>query len=362
MRLIFLSIPTRLGSTLSTATAGCKTISDASPQSRTENSETLLEVRNLTTQFQTQMGKINACDQINFSIEKGRTLCLVGESGCGKSVTSLSIMGLLPEENAKVVSGKILFEGQNILELNRETYRKIRGRKIAMIFQEPMTALNPVHTVGDQVSEVFEIHFGMKKAESRQKVIELFEKVKIPDPESRLDQYPHELSGGMKQRVMIAMALACRPSLLIADEPTTALDVTVQAQILHLMKELQEQENTSILFITHDLGVVAQIADQVAVMYAGKIVEHATVDELFESPHHPYTRALLRSIPTLESRRDKSLPVISGAVPPLYALPKGCRFQNRCEFVKSTCEEAPPRREDGKHPYLCHFSQEELSK
>lgn len=326
------------------------------------SSESILEVQNLSTSFSSDGQLLDAVDSISFEIKSGETFCLVGESGSGKSVTSLTIMGLLSEDNVVIRATQLRFDKYALDKISADTYRKLRGRRMAMIFQEPMTALNPVYKVGHQVAEVFQIHEKLSKNEARIKAFELFEKVKIPDPERRFYEYPHQLSGGMKQRVMIAMALACKPDLLIADEPTTALDVTVQAQILHLLKELQKDEGTSILFITHDLGVVAQIADRVAVMYAGKIVETASVFDLFEKPLHPYTKSLLKSIPTIRSKRNEALYTIQGNVPPIHARPSGCCFRTRCAYAKDICSaEIPQERTIGKtHKYVCHFTPEGL--
>lgn len=306
----------------------------------------VLEVKNLSTSFQTDGGKIVVLDNVNFSIEKGKTLGLVGESGCGKSVTSLSIMRLLPHPIGKVENGEILFEGENLLDQSIEKMHHIRGNKIAMIFQEPLTALNPVQRIGKQLAEVYELHQpDLSKSEIRSKSIEMLEKVGIPAPEKRVDEYPHQLSGGMRQRVVIAIALACEPDLLIADEPTTALDVTIQAQILNLMKDLQKEMGMSILFITHDLGVIAQLCDEVAVMYAGRVVEEASVFDLFKNPIHPYTKSLLESIPKMDTTSKSLLNTIEGNVPDIYNLPSGCRFHPRCEFAQDICKKEVPKIE-----------------
>jgi oligopeptide/dipeptide ABC transporter ATP-binding protein len=301
----------------------------------------LIEVKNLVTSFTTERGVIRAVDDVSFSIGKGQTVGLVGESGCGKSVTSLSILRLIQSPPGKIESGQIVFEGQDLLRLTDAEMRKVRGNRISMIFQEPMTSLNPVFTIGDQIGEVFRIHQNATKAEARAKSIEMLKLVKIPAPESRVDEYPHQLSGGMRQRVMIAMALACRPHLLIADEPTTALDVTIQAQILDLMAKLQKELDMAILLITHDLGVVAEVCSHVVVMYAGKIVEEAAVADIFKDAKHPYTAGLLRSIPRL-GHKVKVLPTIEGSVPNLAKLPQGCRFQDRCPNVHAKCKSAEP--------------------
>ena len=304
-------------------------------------SETLLSVENLVTSFKTEHAVIRAVDDISFSIKKGQTVGLVGESGCGKSVTSLSILRLIQTPPGHIESGKIVFSGQNLLDLPEAGMRKIRGNKISMIFQEPMTSLNPVFTIGNQISEVFRIHRGMSRQEAREKSIDMLRLVKIPAPEKRVDEYPHQLSGGMRQRVMIAMALACRPELLVADEPTTALDVTIQAQILDLMAGLQAELNMAILLITHDLGVVAEVCNHVIVMYAGKIVEKSPVRDIFKEPKHPYTVGLLNSIPRL-GRKMERLPTIEGSVPSLAKLPVGCRFQSRCPHVHDKCRQQEP--------------------
>lgn len=322
------------------------------------NSEYLLEVKNLKTAFNTEDGVVRAIDNLSFAVESGKTLAVVGESGCGKSVTAMSILGLVQDANGIIEGGSINFEGQDLTSLSKEQMRKIRGNRISMIFQEPMTALNPVFTVGQQIGEVFRIHRGYSKSKARQAALQMLQQVSIPDPEKRLDEYPFQLSGGMRQRVVIAMALSCHPSLLIADEPTTALDVTIQAQILHLMKSLQKDHGTSILFITHDLGVVAEVADHVVVMYAGKAVEYGAVEDIFNNPTHPYTQGLLKSIPTLSQDKDEKLFTIDGTVPSLKRLPSGCRFSTRCPIVKPSCLEASPELEkvDGLHRVACHYA------
>jgi oligopeptide/dipeptide ABC transporter ATP-binding protein len=288
----------------------------------------LLEVKGLRTSFRTRDGLVRAVDGIDFHVNRGEIMGLVGESGCGKSVTSLSIMGLVAKPGM-VEDGQILFDGRDLLKLKPEEMRKLRGDRLSMIFQQPQSSLNPVRDVGRQIGEVLELHRSMKRGPARARALELLRMVGIPDPERRLKSYPHEMSGGMAQRVMIAMALACEPELLIADEPTTALDVTIQAQILDLMRNLREQTGTAIILITHDLGVVAEMADRVAVMYAGEIVEQADVSTLFERPRHPYTRGLIGSIPVVGDVREE-LSVIPGNVPNLIDLPKGCRFAPRC--------------------------------
>ncbi|MEN9808941.1 MAG: hypothetical protein RLZZ488_508 [Pseudomonadota bacterium] len=301
----------------------------------------LLEVKNLVTSFKIGGREFNAVDNCSFSVRRGKTLGIVGESGCGKSVTSLSVMRLIPSPPGSIRSGEILFEGRNLLKLSEEEMRTLRGNKISMIFQEPMTSLNPVFTIGDQISEVFRIHRGKSKKEARELSIEMLRKVRIPSPEQRIDEYPHQLSGGMRQRVMIAIALACEPKLLIADEPTTALDVTIQAQILALMNELQQERDMSTILITHDLGVVAETCDDVVVMYGGQIVERSTAEQLFRQPKHPYTLGLLESIPRLGEKRER-LKTIPGIVPSLGNFPAGCRFQDRCPFVTSQCRQSIP--------------------
>ncbi len=288
----------------------------------------LLEVKGLRTSFYTRDGVVRAVDGIDFHVDRGEIMGLVGESGCGKSVTSLSIMGLVGKPG-RVEAGEVLFEGRDLLKLKPDELRKLRGDQLSMIFQQPQSSLNPVWDVGRQIGEVLEIHRGMKRGAARARALELLRMVGIPDPERRLRSYPHEMSGGMAQRVMIAMALACEPELLIADEPTTALDVTIQAQILDLMRNLREQTGTAIILITHDLGVVAEMCDRVAVMYAGEIVEHADVTTLFRQPRHPYTRGLIASIPVVGRVRE-NLSVIPGNVPNLIDVPKGCRFAPRC--------------------------------
>ncbi len=305
-------------------------------------SELLLDVKNLKTYFYTEDGVVPAVDGVDFHINKGETLGIVGESGCGKSVTSLSILRLVPNPPGKIQDGEIFFEGKDLLKLKESEMRKIRGNKISMIFQEPMTSLNPVFTIGEQIGEVLELHSKLDDDKIKQKSIELLKTVGIPRAEKVIDEYPHSLSGGMRQRAMIAMALACNPSMLIADEPTTALDVTIHAQILELMKKLQKDLNTSIMFITHDLGVIAEVADRVIVMYAGKVVEEANVIDLFKNPIHPYTIGLMKSKPDLTTD-DERLYAIKGVVPNLKNRPKGCLFHPRCEFAMDICREKCPK-------------------
>ncbi len=305
--------------------------------------EKLLEVQGLKTWFHTDAGLSKAVNDVSFFVEKGKTLGIVGESGCGKSITSLSIMGLVQTPPGEIAGGKILFEGEDLLEKTEEEMRSIRGKKIAMIFQEPMTSLNPVFTIGQQLIETLMLHENLTKQQAREKGIEMLKLVKIPLAEKRFDEYPHQLSGGMRQRVMIAMALCCSPKLLICDEPTTALDVTIQAQILELINELKEQTGTSVMMITHDLGVIAEVADDVMVMYAGKVVEHATCDQIFEKPMHPYTYGLMNCIPKLDDDDTKELSVIEGMVPSFDDMPKGCAFCPRCPEAMDICREKMPK-------------------
>jgi peptide/nickel transport system ATP-binding protein len=310
-------------------------------------SEKVLEVKNLETSFSLEEGTVKAVSGVSFDVYKGKTLGIVGESGCGKSVTSLSIMRLIPNPPGKVTGGEILYNGKDLLKIGASEMRKIRGNEISMIFQEPMTSLNPVFTIGNQLIEAIALHHDMDAKKCREKAIEMLRLVGIPAPEKRIDDYPHQLSGGMRQRVMIAMALSCDPNILIADEPTTALDVTIQAQILDLLKQLQEKTGLGIIMITHDLGVVAEVCDDVIVMYAGTVAEQGTVHEIFKNPKHPYTRGLLNSIPTLskdptgKTKKDR-LETIPGIVPSLLDLPTGCRFQDRCPHVIDACKGAEP--------------------
>ncbi len=302
-------------------------------------SDTVLSVRNLRTGFRTDRGPVIAVDGVSFDLYQGECLGIVGESGCGKSVTSKSIMRLLPPRNSFIESGsEVLFEGKNLVEASDREMRDVRGNQIAMIFQEPMTALNPVFTVGWQIDEALRIHTSLTRIERRTRAIEMLRTVEIPNPDRRYDEYPHQLSGGMRQRVVIAMALCCEPQILLADEPTTALDVTIQNQVLKLMNDLRKRLKTAIVMITHDLGVVAQMCDRVVVMYAGQVVEIANVYDLFHAPRHPYTKALLDSIPrTGRDQHQSKLPTIDGMVPSLFELPQGCRFSNRCQSGQDRC-------------------------
>jgi oligopeptide/dipeptide ABC transporter ATP-binding protein len=309
---------------------------------------TLLEVVDLQTQFVTRGGVVRAVDGVSWDVTEGETVALVGESGCGKSVTALSIMQLVAPPAGRIVGGRIIFKGRDLLTLDDEAMRRVRGREIAMIFQEPMTSLNPVLTIGRQLTEGLEIHLGMTSTASRARATELLAMVGIPDPGRRLSQYPHQFSGGMRQRMMIAMALSCEPSLVLADEPTTALDVTIQAQILELMRDLARRLGVAMLIITHNLGVVARYADRVNVMYAGKIIERGTARELYANPRHPYTLGLLRSVPRLDEPRRARLDPIEGQPPDLTRLPSGCAFRPRCAFRVERCAaEVPPLRPIG---------------
>ena len=304
--------------------------------------ENLIEVKKLVTQFSGKNGTVTAVDGVSFSIKKGETLGVVGESGCGKSVTSMSILRLIPSHSGKIASGEILFKGKDLTQITDKEMRQIRGNEIAMIFQDSMTGLNPVMTVGKQLVETITAHTTMEKKEAWEKAEEMLMKVGIPSPGQRLKEYPHQLSGGMRQRVMIAMALSCNAALFIADEPTTALDVTIQAQILELMREVKEKENKSIMLITHDMGVVAEMADDVMVMYAGKEMEYGGVKKIFREPLHPYTQGLLMSIPRLDQDSSERLFNIPGSVPDLNDMPKGCRFCTRCKFACDKCFEQEP--------------------
>jgi len=315
----------------------------ASDASRDRTGDNLLEIRGLKTHFFTQDGTVKAVDGVSLEIKYGQTLGVVGESGCGKSITALSVMRLV-ERPGRTVAGEILLDGRDLLKLSDEDMTEIRGNAISMIFQEPMTSLNPVFTVGDQIAEAVALHRKVSKADAWKRAVEMLSNVGIADAKRRAKTYPHQLSGGMRQRVMIAMALSTNPELLIADEPTTALDVTIQAQILELMKSLREQNRMAIMLITHDLGVVAEMADEVVVMYAGKVVERADADTVFLSPHHPYTQGLLASIPRLGEKRER-LEVIKGVVPNPLNLPAGCLFKRRCPYAMPVCDNAPPLRD-----------------
>jgi oligopeptide/dipeptide ABC transporter ATP-binding protein len=332
-------------------------MTSSSPSATPPASDTLLEVKDLRVYFDTEDGELKAVDGVSFAIERGKTLGLVGESGCGKSVTAFSILKLLASPPARYAGGKILFHGENLLAKSEKELRQVRGNSISMIFQEPMSSLNPIMTAGNQITEAILEHQQKTKAEARDLAIAMLRCVHIPAPERIFTEYPHQLSGGMKQRIMIAMALACQPQLLIADEPTTALDVTIQAQILALLEELQSEFRMSVLLITHDLGVVAETCDTVAVMYAGKIVEYAPVVELFEHPRHPYTQGLFRSLPSLTENRE-ALAAIPGSVPSPLDFPSGCRFRNRCPMAQEICKEEPPLREiRASHLSACHFAE-----
>jgi peptide/nickel transport system ATP-binding protein len=322
--------------------------------------EPLLEIRGLKTRFSVEEGSVLAVDDVSFSLPPGGTLGVVGESGCGKSVTALSVMRLVPDPPGRVVAGEIRFKGRDLLALPEQEMRRIRGNQISMVFQEPMTSLNPVYTVGEQIGEAARLHQGLDRKQARARAVEMLRQVGIPAPEQRVDAYPHQLSGGMRQRVMIAMALACNPELVIADEPTTALDVTIQAQILDLLKRLQAERGMAVMLITHDLGVVAESCDAVVVMYAGRVVEQAPVRALFRQPAHPYTAGLLRSIPSFHDVQGGAagarLKTIPGMVPSLRNLPVGCRFRDRCERALEICAKVDPPLElkrDGQSA-ACH--------
>ncbi len=321
--------------------------------------EPLLRVEDLVTAFDTESGQVRAVDGVGFTVQPGRTLGIVGESGCGKTVTALSIIQLLPHPTASILGGRILFEGKDLATASLEELHEIRGNRIGMIFQEPMTALNPVHRIGRQIMETLRLHRTMSEQEMLAATIAMLEKVGIPSPEIRLSDYPHQLSGGMRQRVMIAMALICNPSLVIADEPTTALDVTIQAQILDLLQHMQDELGTSIIMITHDLGVIAETCDDVVVMYAGRVAEQGTVEEVFNSPRHPYTQGLLRSIPRLSTPRKSRLQTIEGMVPSLTDMPAGCRFSNRCQYADALCTKTDPALDGNadEHRAACHHWQ-----
>jgi len=306
--------------------------------------EKILEIKNLKTYFYTDDGEAKAVDDVSFSVNRKETLGIVGESGCGKSVSCLSVLRLIPEPPGKIVDGTVLFQGKSLFHLSMDEMRKIRGNDIAMIFQEPMTSLNPVFTVGNQIMEAVILHQHVGKVEAKERAIEMLRLVGIPSPEQRVDEYPHQLSGGMRQRVMIAMALSCNPKILIADEPSTALDVTIQAQILDLINELKEKLDMSVIMITHDLGVIAEVAQRVIVMYAGKIVEESDVRTIFKNPQHPYTVGLIKSIPVLNQKVER-LSVIRGTVPNPTEFPSGCRFHDRCPIADERCKTELPSKE-----------------
>ena len=315
----------------------------------------LLQVKDLKTEFTSPLGVARAVDGVSFDLDRGRTLGLVGESGCGKSVTALSIMRLIPSPPGRIVGGEVLFKDRNLMDLDEEEMRSVRGNQISMIFQEPMTSLNPVFTVGDQIMEAIRLHQGLKGGEAEDKAVEALHAVGIPSPRQRLKNYPHQMSGGMRQRVMIAMAISCGPELMIADEPTTALDVTIQAQIMELIEELQEKAGLAMLLITHNLGVVAETADEVAVMYLGQIAERAPVKKLFAAPLHPYTRALLASLPDPD-KPQAGLATIKGTVPSIFELPRGCSFKDRCPQRFEACDNDPEYiKTEEEHFVRCHL-------
>jgi oligopeptide transport system ATP-binding protein len=315
----------------------------------------ILDIRNLRTEFHTQDGVVHAVNGISYALQEGETLGIVGESGCGKSVSMLSVMRLLPQPPAKIRADAINFLGKDIIKFSDSEMHHVRGRQIAMIFQDPMTSLNPVLTVGFQLAEPLRLHMGMSNREANNRAIELLQMVGIPDAQGRLSDYPHQFSGGMRQRAMIAMALSCNPALLIADEPTTALDVTIQAQIVDLVKQLRDDFGQTLIWITHDLGVVAGLAERVIVMYAGFIVEEAQVEELYTYPRHPYTKALLQSLPRVDGTRSEKLETIKGLPPDLIALPRGCPFAPRCAYSKEVCREENPQLEEitAQHKIAC---------
>ncbi|GGG53650.1 ABC transporter ATP-binding protein [Pseudohongiella nitratireducens] len=317
--------------------------------------DAILEVDDLVVEFDTDEGRVRALDGVGFSVKAGETVGVVGESGCGKSVTAQSIMRLLPQPMGQIVGGAIRFHGQDLASLSLEEMRRIRGARIGMVFQEPMTALNPVHTIGRQLTEVILLHKKVSKQEALQKAVAILDRVGIPSPDIRMGEYPHQLSGGMRQRVVIAMALVCEPDLLIADEPTTALDVTIQAQILELIQELQQDMGMAVMLITHDLGVIAETCQNVVVMYAGRVAERGTVYDIFDKPSHPYTQGLLASIPRLDTTPKSRLTIIPGMVPGLRDLPPGCRFENRCPFSDEACCVQTPVEEavSGQHTVAC---------
>jgi oligopeptide/dipeptide ABC transporter ATP-binding protein len=322
---------------------------------------TLLEVRDLKTHFFTQAGVVKAVDGVSYDLEEGETLGLVGESGCGKSVSALSLMRLIPDPPGKTVGGEVIFDGQDLLKLPDSQMRRVRGKQISMVFQEPMTSLNPVLSIERQLTESLELHLGMSKTDARREAVRRLEQVGIPDPERRIKQFPHQFSGGMLQRVMIAMALSCNPKLIIADEPTTALDVTIQAQILELMKNLSREYGVSLIIITHNLGVVARYADRVNIMYAGKIIERGTARDIYRNPSHPYTLGLLNSVPRLDLPRKEKLDPVEGQPPDLMNLPAGCSFRERCRFAIERCAaEIPPLQSVSAGHFSACFAAETL--
>lgn len=318
--------------------------------------QALLSVDQLVTEFDTDEGTVRAVDGVSFDVPAGKTVGIVGESGCGKSVTALSIMRLLPQPMGRIAGGIISFRGKDLASLSFQEMERVRGNEIGMVFQEPMTALNPVHTVGKQLIEGLRLHKNLSSEAAIKEAVDILDRVGIPSPDIRMGEYPHQLSGGMRQRVVIAIALACRPALLIADEPTTALDVTIQAQILELIKDLQNEMGMAVMLITHDLGVIAETCEDVVVMYAGKVAEKGSVYDIFDRPAHPYTQGLLHSIPRLETEPKSRLSIIEGMVPGLRDLPKGCRFENRCPRADESCAIAPPPQESvaGEHKVSCY--------
>ena len=326
---------------------------------------TLLKVENLQVEFKTRRGQALVLNGVDFELHAGETLCVVGESGCGKSMTALALLGLIPMPPGRVKNGRILFQGEDLLKAAPERMREVRGNRISMIFQEPMTSLNPVFTVGDQIGESLRLHRGLDKREAREQAIDMLRQVGIPDAKRRLKDYPHQFSGGMRQRVMIAIALACQPDILIADEPTTALDVTVQAQIFDLLRELQRDKGTAIVLITHDMGAVAEMADRVIVMYAGRVIEQGTTDEVIGDPQHPYTRGLIACLPELGSSRNDeriALQEIAGVVPSIWELGSGCAFRERCPHAHARCAEVPPlvSAHGGRHSAACWLLEESV--
>jgi oligopeptide transport system ATP-binding protein len=321
------------------------------------NGELLLEVKGLKTHFHTQDGVVRAVDGISFDLRRGESLAVVGESGCGKSVTALSILNLIPDPPGRIEGGEVVFEGRNLLQLSDREIRQVRGNHIGMIFQDPMTSLNPVFTIGSQIREPIQVHLGLSRKEAKKRAVELLEMVEIPQAERRYKMYPHEFSGGMRQRAMIAMALSCEPMMLIADEPSTALDVTIQAQIMELIGRLRQEINLAVMLITHDLGVVAGVAETVLVMYAGKVVESAKIDRIYYNSRHPYAWSLMRSVPRMDQKRDRLL-TIGGSPPSLIDLPSGCSFSPRCPFAEDICgsEEPPLVEAEPGHLSACHFA------